>query len=270
VNDFNQDHFASLQTSHDNPVELALEVLLWRGFLVAREHGKLLLKVDSYQNGDSARLWKCRLSLTAHRDGEFEISQDFDHAILKKVFLLPTGNHMTGPFDYMDGQIDRDFAAFKRCRFGIKAPVERLDAGIALFIKTLPILGLQTAFSCSGSERCHPNGDNALKIGFISEHHTRWFAHLKDDVGVFGPQLRNQGSYGRVSFCHGWTLSRDEQPTDQLDLWTILQDASRNLHGEREELANEIAWEVKQETIEAESSSSQPCSKWLPILAETC
>lgn len=227
--DYTEQGFRDLVAAHGDTVDLLREACLWRGFLVGGTAGGAVEPLERAGTPDEERWVRER----AAGRGSW-----IDRA--RAVYFLRSRHGMTGAYDHFPpGKwLSSSLATFGRCRFGVRVPVFGLDAGIALFVKALPQVGLLTSYSCSGH-----GGEGPVQLGFHDRHHASWFHYLKDDVGLFGADLRGVGARTRVSAWDGWVVACDEQPDDPYVLWRMLQRAARSLLDPR---VNRVAWELKQ------------------------
>ena len=166
----------------DDPVGRVMEVLLWRGFLVERR-GDVLFLASHYPRDDLMMLRRFGilrehpallkeaplnepfpiLSTSKSQNGKTLVSEES----LFKLFATTVRFGMSGPFDY-GGRVNESWGSFLRLQYGPKVPVRSLDPGIALLVKTMPLLGLHTAMSCDGHTREPP------VITFFSRYHLSW------------------------------------------------------------------------------------------------
>lgn len=224
----------------DGALKRTKEVLLWRGFLVMEIKNKLYLssgshpededmlrsfyvniqkepkpkktgiKKDWWQEGQGALFPMDTDSsqdnvLPRYSLGEIEPIEDED--ILRKIFVTPPIIIGFCSPSYFPGQTETDFRSFLMTRFGRKVPVEVLDPGVALLVKSLPLLGLDTAMSCEGHIPDEIQGNISSGSYFeVSEHDdtTVWFFskyHLKWAKRVV-PQFLPEGD----PFITQWTF----------------------------------------------------------------
>ena len=190
------------------------EVLLWRGFLVMQIGNKLFLSVGSPREdlmmlrhfNMNIRVLPGRHPFPGHRptaalsDQDISFSKDIlaeiepteDEELLYRLFVTsPVTMGMCGPEEF-SGWTRRDWGTFKRLRFGRKVPVEVLDPGVALIVKILPLLGLDTVLSCEGHSpgeikgwrsrysfdeqfrNAEKHNDTVPTVSLMSEYHREW------------------------------------------------------------------------------------------------
>ena len=159
-----------------------MEVLLWRGFLVERR-GDVLFLASHYPRDDLMMLHQYGI-LGEHRSllKEAPLNEPFpilsnsgflnvrtwvSEESLFKLFATAVRPGMSGPFDY-GGWVNKSWGSFRRLQYGLKIPVRALDPGIALLVKTMPLLGLHTVMSCDGHMLKPP------VIHFFSGYHLSW------------------------------------------------------------------------------------------------
>ena len=162
-----------------SPLERTRETLLWRGFLVLNIKNKLYLSAGS-PDDDLYMLRQFKLPVSKlrdhfyphrgyvmnddflpaadaentipHRDFLAEIEPVTDENILKNLFVAPPVTMgMCGSNEFSGWANNGDWESFQELRFGRKVPVEVLDLGVALLVKTLSLLGLDTVVSCEGT-----------------------------------------------------------------------------------------------------------------------
>ena len=167
-----QDLFERVIEHTDDALHRIEIVLRWRGFLVQRQGERLLLSQGSTPQD--------RAALRVHHIPviEFTPQQGFNSEIvnpteisvdrLQAIFQMRNRHRgLSGPFDF-NGVVNPSWKSFTQLRYGAKVPVEFLDHGIALLVKVLPLLGLQTAMSCDGHLTKPP------MIYFFSQYHLQW------------------------------------------------------------------------------------------------
>ncbi|MBI4024852.1 MAG: hypothetical protein HY360_07700 [Verrucomicrobia bacterium] len=158
-----------------------LESLLWRGFLAVKQGERILLSRGSPRE-DLETMQECGLHLRRLRgrkwSAEVSLPPKTDAAALfESIRNLPAANHMTGPSDF--GFMNRNENSFRRCKYGPRVPVECLDPGIALFVKTMPMCGIRTVMSCQG----HPDSPNPKDAkGPIVWVFSYWDLHWAQEV----------------------------------------------------------------------------------------
>lgn len=88
-----------------------------------------------------------------------------ENTLLRHLYLRRHG--MSGPNDF-GAMVNQNFATFQNTHFGVKVPAACLDPGIALFIKSLPLLGIHTCYSCCG------HGTEFPHFMAYSSYHYSW------------------------------------------------------------------------------------------------
>ncbi len=207
-----------------SPLERTRETLLWRGFLVLNIKNKLYLSAGS-PDDDLYMLRQFKLPVSKlrdhfyphrgyvmnddflpaadaentipHRDFLAEIEPVTDENILKNLFVAPPVTMgMCGSNEFSGWANNGDWESFQELRFGRKVPVEVLDLGVALLVKTLSLLGLDTVVSCEGHSpweirgwrfkyaegsdyrKESDHGDDVPTISLSSEYHLKWAKHI--------------------------------------------------------------------------------------------
>ena len=151
--------FSRVIAAADSEPAAVFTVLRWRGFLCVLRAGRVYIAKKS-PAADLLLLRRAGIALRPcePRDGELlceivdaaRISEDR----LRQVFCVPPENFLTwagvGPKGEM---INPNWSTFRRLKFGAALPVRNLDCGVALLVKTLPLLGLLTSYACAASCR---------------------------------------------------------------------------------------------------------------------
>ena len=176
MNDFNSERFEQVLRDGSDPVARLASVLLWRGFLIERQGADLFLSAGS-PSEDRHRLSRLGFkvkSLTKAKATQLALPGFIeDRGFLENIFYLETRNSgFTAP-----PHIPGTLPSFVRCQYGAEIPVEVLDSGIALLIKTLPAIGVLTVHSCSG------HGKGSASIIVHDDWHLRW---LRAVVTAYG------------------------------------------------------------------------------------
>ncbi len=166
----NQELFHRILQGATTPLEMTLEILLWRGFLATAHNNKLYLATGSHIE-DLALLRRFlkvkelpvvprRHRTDAARASLYDADEDTirNHVCCR---IEPTGDMrvlyriLTGTFRStgMIGSADFSRGPGETRNFGRRVPVVWLDPGVALLTKALPLLKLEVWYSCEG----HPN-----------------------------------------------------------------------------------------------------------------
>jgi hypothetical protein len=148
--------------------EFTKEILLCRGFIPEDpENLSLGLSIKSSSPLDQEYLLK-------HYK-----TDNIDKMSYKSIRAMYDDVHSHGQFAYgisgindFSGMLNENFQTFRKCKFGVKVPVSYLDPGIALLVKTLPLIGVMTAMSCGG----HLKDDPVIIIR--NEYHLNWVRHV--------------------------------------------------------------------------------------------
>ena len=130
---------------------LELELLLCRGFIL-----------KDFRSGSN------ELDLDACEKSDFGYRSKLNNESLISS-LLPSNRYSSITSSEM---LNRDFRSFLRCRFGARIPVRVLDPGIALLVKTLPIISVMTANCCSGHLKARP------RILLFDSFHSQWMRQV--------------------------------------------------------------------------------------------
>lgn len=227
--------FEQLASRFVDAKQLTLEVLLRRGFLVRFRSGKLKLMRGSPRE-DISLLGQCGVILDLERRSIylgsliFADSEEGRMQQLRSILTHPYQNHMTGAADYMGKDrsvfpVVTGFASFKRTRFGSLVPVYCLEAGIALLVKVIPVLGCTTVMSCSG------HGDRESYIAVYDEWHLRWLEScLRSSWLQIPSELLELSEFKYNSGWDGarWIIHWPPE-TPRLKRWNLLQVAARSL-----------------------------------------
>lgn len=190
------------------PLERTRETLLWRGFLVLNIKNNLYLSAGSpHDDLDMLRQFKLPViklrdhfyphsgyvmnddflpaavadTPFPHRDFLAEIEPVTDESILKNLFVAPpVSRGLCGSNEFSGWANKGDWESFQDLRFGRKVPVEVLELGVALLVKTLSLLGLDTCMSCEGHnyEKASDGSDDVPTISLSSEYHLKWARHI--------------------------------------------------------------------------------------------
>ena len=242
----------SVREMSPEPQEFLYEALLWRGFLVGRDEiGELCLFRGSHDD-DLRTLEALGFALNRLDDAEFvanirvpekrrvpeqggvpkdnQSSFEFVASIgeveespagvedkkavrlAERVLCLAPQNHMTGALRQKETE-----GSFFTCEYGVKAKTQELDPGVALIVKTLPVCGLRTVFSCQGhlgSTRLWP------EICFHSKYDLGWAVMILEELGNYLPEFsclkwkvddeRGGSLRHKIIFCPAESLSSAE------------------------------------------------------------
>lgn len=164
---YDRDLFERVLKGVNDPGERVKTILLWRGFLARRDAARVFLCTGSAS--DDVKLLQ-QIGFTVNQiyrdqDRYAEIhapSSVLDETLFELFSYPPECAGLAGPFDWGGWQ------SFLNCKFGAQVPVRFLDPGIALLVKTLPLLGLRTVECCDGHLIQRP------RICFINQHHWNW------------------------------------------------------------------------------------------------
>jgi hypothetical protein len=166
-----------------NPIDRITEVLLWRGFLVEKRANDILLCTGSHDD-DLVFLSEILPEPRFHIQ---EILNDVNHratiSVPKKITnrdILHIVSLGQQPGHGMLGEplVGVDWLAFQNCRFGASVAVRWLDIGIALMVKTLPLAGVFTTYSCDG----FAHGDRNTLISLHGSYHFGWCKRVIEKV----------------------------------------------------------------------------------------
>ena len=219
------------------------EISLCRGFLVT-EKG---LENDSAGKGDV----------------EF-YDKFFESRITEHEFepLVEKDNRMSGPYDH-GGILSRGFKTWKKCKFGVRAPVKNLDVELALIVKTLGCLGVITSYSCSGHGKAIPG------IAMNSIFDAKWaralientFDDLKyswnlsrdtDHWAKQGIELGNSPLTSETVNCFFWEMQRVARSFLKEEVIARIQQLKEEVQREEDLDSDELARKINELNLDGE------------------
>lgn len=145
-------------------------------------------RIDKLLLGDGEKSAISSHDIPPLKDVLAEIEPTEDEDLLHRLLVTPPIIIWLCSANTIPGETGTDWESFLRTRFGRKVPVEVLDPGIALLVKTLPLLGLDTVMSCEGHMPGEIKGsilgewygeasehdDNVPTVNFLSKYHLKW------------------------------------------------------------------------------------------------
>lgn len=191
------------------------------------QRGRLRVRAQPVQRGEPA-LHLLRPDRTLMR--RVPATPDVVEAICREIVRAPARIcRETGP-----DTLSRSAASLKGFlgnAYGAKVPVSILEPGIALLVKVLPWYGVRTSMSCAGHplDHRHPSPPT---LWFFGHHHTRWCAHLFENLFADLPIARTwtfdpgplKGSWASGTF-RAYTLDpRDGAPAARARHAAVLAD----------------------------------------------
>lgn len=123
--------------------------------------------------------------------------------VSKFSWLDPLKKHSYGFSSFTDfcGFHEATFINFIKCRFGARVPVVLLDPGIALFVRTLPLVGVLTTYSCSGHLKDSPH------VGIRGDYHLQWLRCIL--LAIFDCDEVELSSKHRIDLQNGATFQAE-------------------------------------------------------------
>ena len=139
-------------------------------------YGKEVSKTDEYEISLCRGFLATERGLENNSAGKGDVEfygKFFESRITEREFEPLVGNYsgMSGRFDHTGGWLSGNFNTWKKCKFGVRVPVQDLDVELALIVKTLGCLGVITSYSCSGHGKAIPG--IAMNSIFNSSHMLR-------------------------------------------------------------------------------------------------
>ena len=120
---------------------------------------------------------------------------------------LPSLNGMTGRNDWGPGLRFSEWNHFRKVRWGPRIPVRVLEPGVALLVKTLPLIRVWTWLSCDG----HGDGKEPF-ICALDMHYFRWLRGVMRHITPAGLQQDWQfHEHSKSNYACRWTLGPPEE-----------------------------------------------------------
>jgi len=142
------------------------------------------LKIQDFDGEVLFRLQPIGAELFLHRSPRFFRER-------REVSFLTCPDSMSKRGSSLDG--------FLQTAYGSKVPIPRLEAGIALLVKVLPLSGIRSSMSCAG--HIHSDHISAPRIYLFGQYHLAYLRHIMTTC------------FGEYSIAKTWTFTHTPGPT---------------------------------------------------------